>query len=82
MLPRHPSHPPITEPIIWSSIVATRRAAAGSLIKRVNPSTESLTPGAITAATCHICNNAASSSRLRHDSDHLPLSGDREFERA
>jgi hypothetical protein len=62
MFPRQPSHPPITEPTIWSSIVATSRSAAGSCSKRVNPSIESLTLGGVTAASCHSRSTAASSS--------------------
>src|SRR5690242_3834445 len=43
-------------------MVATRRIAAGSRIKRINPSIESLTLGGVTLAACHICNTVVSSS--------------------
>ena len=62
MFPRQPSHPPITEPTIWLSIVATRSKAPGSRIKRVSPSIESLILGGVTPAACHSRSTASSSS--------------------
>src|SRR5215469_10350396 len=52
MFPRHPSHPPITEPTIALSIVATSKQAAGSCSRRVNPSIESEALGGVTPAFC------------------------------
>src|SRR5208282_4489760 len=61
MLPRHPSHPPITEPTILSSIIATRSTPPGALVKRVNLSIESVTLGGVTSASCQSRSTAESS---------------------
>jgi hypothetical protein len=67
--PLHPSQTPTMEPTIAPSIVATKRKAAGSRSKRVNPSIESLTLGGVTPAACHIlqyCSEFVVADRSSH----------------